>query len=956
MSQIIIPSSQSIAPNIRRITYRDLRGSATQDKELSYLKSVLQQYRGQNIDVSYKFYEFDDFGEPVEFDDINNVDVPLNNFNSWWDGFSQFLFPDSGKFIFDASYNPLTAPASLQTQLIIGSQNKVGKTDYLQYFLDGTSHCVFTPIMNWAIDKQVNSKTKNTQKKYNSMLNKIPKLIEKYKDGVPAPSPSNNDLQEICNELGIAIEIDIPSTMLNKKVNYIKVEPIKKTLKTFKFINTRLNHIEINEVVNNDYSLSEQVSQQFLIDLVEDYISNNKFIMYKGDQNKPYQVHLLDKTYQLTQDEGYQKELYEFTKKNNLLNYKIEHYSNLKLSQFLLNNLNKNGSIIFTDNNIINTPDKQYYFTEYLSGANDDYLGEDNECPEAIDYIKQKFTDLNHIDMKKAYTRGKDCSYYQGYLGKITDFRKTDKIAGLGIYMIYNIKYPEGDGLLPSGVPVKNIPPLLKKLQVLHEYNCYTSPELDFYKSLGITFDILCGCWGTRIDIDFGDDWNKGMFKKEITGKNRPTSHYCRWYGCNHKLSEYNRYNFNCRDIEFAQLNNIDDCEVRFNKYKQSGIIEYKKEKTYHSTQISIFIHGYCTISMIEQLLKFKDINQIRAVQVDGIFYQGDVEIGNLFTLDKKGNISSVRGDGYIPDYENYPGDYDDLPEYRINRQLEIHTGPGGAGKTYTNLIDKGFVNPLYVGHSWKLSRSKQKEFNIDCCCHYHIAECTDPDVYNKYIKNYNTLIIDEISALSNEHKKTILKRFKNHKIIFCGDIGYQLPPVEGTEFKINKIKQIKHSVSTDINKRRCKCPQLFKILQHLRSEIDAAARCPGKGNKQLTKNLLNYYKLKIINKEDINYSIEDLIITYTHQVKDEYTQKYKNLHKYRITETTNHYFRNEIICGQLPEGAKGKIQHAFTIHSIQGETAKNTLYIDMNRMKCLRMFYTALSRAEYLNQIILIK
>ena len=30
---------------------------------------------------------------------------------------------------------------------------------------------------------------------------------------------------------------------------------------------------------------------------------------------------------------------------------------------------------------------------------------------------------------------------FQGYLGKITDFRKTDKIVGLGIYTVCNIKF-----------------------------------------------------------------------------------------------------------------------------------------------------------------------------------------------------------------------------------------------------------------------------------------------------------------------------------------------------------------------------------------------------------------------------------------------------------------------------------------------------------------------------------
>ncbi len=32
------------------------------------------------------------------------------------------------------------------------------------------------------------------------------------------------------------------------------------------------------------------------------------------------------------------------------------------------------------------------------------------------------------------------CKYYEGFLGKITDFRKTDKIEGLGYYTITNIQ------------------------------------------------------------------------------------------------------------------------------------------------------------------------------------------------------------------------------------------------------------------------------------------------------------------------------------------------------------------------------------------------------------------------------------------------------------------------------------------------------------------------------------
>ena len=89
--------------------------------------------------------------------------------------------------------------------------------------------------------------------------------------------------------------------------------------------------------------------------------------------------------------------------------------------------------------------------------------------------------DLNHIDIRKAYTQGQNCSSYQGYLGKITDFRRCDKIVGLGIYKIKNINFNGS---------------VIEKMKCLHENAAYPSPELEFYRGLGITFDITMGLLG----------------------------------------------------------------------------------------------------------------------------------------------------------------------------------------------------------------------------------------------------------------------------------------------------------------------------------------------------------------------------------------------------------------------------------------------------------------------------
>ena len=114
--------------------------------------------------------------------------------------------------------------------------------------------------------------------------------------------------------------------------------------------------------------------------------------------------------------------------------------------------------------------------------------------------------------------------------------------------------------------------------------------------------------------------------------------------------------------------------------------------------------------------------------------------------------------------------------------------------------------------------------------------------------------------------------------------------------------------------------------------------------------------KLNIMDKDTIDYTAQDLIITKTHKKKDYYTEKYKDIKKYVVLENTRDYSNGEIIIGDKPKKVRAELRHAFTIHSIQGETAKDKLYIDTTGMNSMRMLYTALSRAKYLEQIVLIK
>ena len=142
-------------------------------------------------------------------------------------------------------------------------------------------------------------------------------------------------------------------------------------------------------------------------------------------------------------------------------------------------------------------------------------------------------------------------------------------------------------------------------------------------------------------------------------------------------------------------------------------------------------------------------------------------------------------------------------------------------------------------------------------------------------------MIFDEASCISQKQKKIILNRFPDHKIIFCGDIGYQLPPIPDKspggdrwpeEFRCENLPRIRHYPNKDISKRRCKCEKLDLILKDLRKKI--------KRYNDWDEDIFTKYGFEIIDKDSIHYNVNDLILAYTHSNKDYYTHKYKNLKK----------------------------------------------------------------------------
>jgi len=772
-------------------------------------------------------------------------------------------------------------------RLFIYNQNaNINTAKIVQAFREGITNCLLTPIKLWIEAKLEDAKSNTTKKRYNKMNKDIDDMFILYDKGVP-----EDDISLVCDKLQIDIDITTPFS----SSNLIEAKSTKKALAKFRYLNTRLDHIELNEVVSDDNIV--EVDRTELYKIKQKLEDDNIYYTFNKDLNGVCAMSTLNAKYRLNSD--YMKEVNEFEKVNGLHECKIDDIHNKEVSEFVRGGVHYNGTIDFNDDIITN------YGTQYLG--------------------------LKHIDMTKAYAGFKTCKYYDGFLGKITDFRETDKVEGRGMYYITDLVFTDNDFKKYND-----------KMRMYINDNIYTDPELNMLSDYGVSYKIVSGCWGVK-EIDF--EFNETM----LNTKDDDTPYYSKWSGaCN---SFHLKKSFWIKGDEEMVSIIANNCEGKVKKYWNGEIqVEYDKPYHKHLSHITAFITAYMRMNVIEQLLKI-DIENIIRVCCDGIYFKGrEVELCNVFSYKTKMNFKNDPCESYCSTINQY-----ELVKYdsREHNAFELHLGEGGCGKTHYNCNDKGLVRPLFLAPSWKLARAKERETGIRCSV-WARALTDDPEKISFIRMGANALIWDEVSMMSEGQKEMIKKLYRDMKNILCGDLGFQLPCITGepmTEKGFDKIIYHKKDY-------RCKCP----ILKLLKDDIRDAI------SKDLTIYEINGYVLscfekmgRIINYSQLKelYNVEDMILVGTNHLKDHYTDMFENCfdkEKYYVSSNNRIHSNGEIVIGTKPEKTECEVRHAFTTHSIQGETASDKLFIDSSKMFDTRMFYTAISRAKTIGQIYIIK
>jgi len=799
-----------------------------------------------------------------------------------WKNLLQFLLLDGtdGESIFDE--NP-------EANVYITKSQSITPQRIHQAFKHGITNCLFKPIIQFLQEKKETSSSTNTIKEYNRRLNRALELEKQFNEtGVP-----QKKIQEICDALQIDIQIDQPF-----QKRYLHCQSNKKALRTFRFVNTQLNHIDLNEAFNKE---PEYISTEELQEKFKEYSNKENFYFtYTRGNDYISSITTLQKTYRCKKE--YTDFISEFERDTGIMYCKLD---------------------AITDANISNYVRQGTHFYSVV-----DFKPRYEEEGKEIE-----FTNYNHADMKNAYINYDMCKYYEGFLGKITDFRKTDKIEGLGYYTITNIQL------------TGKVEELNNKMKIFRNGNVYPSPILKFLQDNKCRFTITEGCWGTNLDFTMKDP--------KWLDKENDIKYYCKYVGTMYNYSLENSFYMKADPEYIKNMISIIDYDT-YNYYedpngnnKDEIRIKYKKQNHKHLSHICGFITGYSILNMLEQLLII-DTEDIIRVNCDAVYYYNDYPMVNCFRNKNQPLTTKPSSYTYISNYE-IENEWKCEAEYKPFHKTELHTGCGGGGKTHKQLIDTGNIKTLYCSPSWKLARNKQKEYSCNNEVWYNVLT-NDPEIYSKIMRYYNVLIIDEISMLNNTLKEKIFKRYSNMKIIMCGDPNYQL---DGFEDKKSKIEYVPFkSEGFDYYEEhntnyRVKDEKLLFLLNKIRKLIKE-----GKHKEVKNYTINNFTKVKKID----NYNVKDMILTRTNAVKDKYTELFDDYEKYIITNNTLNNSNGEIVY-TIPkeQGVTYKKRHAFTTHSIQGETATNNLYICINDMYNAKMIYTALSRARYYDQIYLL-
>ena len=845
--------------------------------------------------------------------------------NSWWKQNKETFRVDS-EFM---KWNYELEPGDV-VNIIFTKEKKLNKKYFAQTYNAGIlGFCLIGEVKNWIEMKMASVKGKESLKKYKARINKFigkDGYLEKFKNGIP-----ETKIPAFCEDLQIGVSIEQPFS--DEKLFEYKSQ--SKPIKKFRYLNTRLNHVDclkgrgFNPFKNdkNIWKIGDCVEiedRKVLYDILQECWDNGENPAFGKDKYGINKIQTLTTHYRIKND--YNTCVQEWEQEQGFKRGGVEFdaLEHPELMKFINKGTHFNGTIDFKD-------------TSRMRGKN-----------------KVLPSDLKHIDMSKAYTQYKNCTWYDGFMIKISDFRPTNKYYDNGLYYITNLDL--------SGCNEKFVK-LNDNLGWYYSDNVYPLSDLKALESYGGKFDILYGAYGIKGEFTFSEEMLTGVDKFIFEDEEIKVPYYSKWCGMNCMINENKNFWMKGDKEYFENLNT--DTDIYY--ADDMARISYPNKYQYNKKHITAQITSYQRLFMLEQLMMM-DLDSVIRLCVDGIYYHDhdyenkatiEAKQHKIFSVKSKVTFENFASEFYLSNVvEKGTTDFECTAQPREHYMTQIFDGAGGDGKTYGNLIiDTGFINIGYCPHSWKLCSAMAKLFKekrgsrLRLTNHNRLLK----DNGDKEYADHPVLVIDECSMLTEYQKKKLIQLIVeegNGKIIFCGDLECQIIPFN--EKPMNKTG-IENEAEKSKKNWRFTCPIQLHTCNLIR-------KCIIYGQRIEKKDLP--YKFVDVDFVKKNYNHKkDMILVSRGADKNERDDNYNNywckvfegVEKYKVIKNFRDYHNGDIIFEEI-KGLEYKLRHGFTTHSVQGETYEGKIFIDMRKMYSNRMFYTAVSRAKRADQIYLIE
>lgn len=750
-----------------------------------------------------------------------------------------------------------------------------------QKYRDGNVHCVLEPLAGLWETMMKNCESKSAETRCRQTANKLRALESVYPNGVP-----ESDMEYVAK---IAHRCIVIHDIIGSEITRYNAH----SNKFFHFTNTRVNHLETGMLtLDKQY---EPVSQERMYEILAEHDEANHFYLFTGDvkSGKCQSLRSIKGAWAVF-NEDY--DLFkEFSTKHGIQNYGLEAVKFQQLNEFV-----RESRII-------------------------------NSAPTPLCDTPNDLENVHHIDIQKAYTQHAKHTYYQGFLGHITHWRK------LNIMVHNQVQFLESHlGIYQFSV-VKNTCNLLK-LFGLREGCKYTlpSPELLYFiKEFGLEVVVLAGCWGSKFDIHYDD---------EMLNQRR----YCLWAGKLGMDSDVNTYTFK-GNIEWASHLKavLGDDNVLF--YKENGIIVVKLvKKSYFTTHhILSFITSYTRLNMFDIMRKIEDKNLVKVV-LDGIYFRGevpDVTIPHSKNKDLKVHLG-------FRDAWYYPSDIDTSNWSCYNMNLDdgscILAGAGGTGKSFSVLTDRGIISPLYVVPSHLLGRKCRDNYGVNYTT-IHKLVGIDCRPFKESNFEPGVVFIDELTMIEESWVKKAIEMYPNTLFYIAGDIDSKqwFQCRSGFPGQFSKIwipSDWRYVYYT--NDMRSRDNELKKLKEDLRCQMRKVFTDGG----QFDSIMMNEYLKTRVDTVSFDEACSmfqpgNIWIAGTHK-----TNK-RLLDKGIVSGYIN---REKEICSEDSAGAEKR--GSFTTHSFQGLTIEHErLFVSLDFFE-YAMLYTSVSRVCNFNQLIIVR